>query len=397
MQKVLSSSAAIKVILLLGVVSLFGDIIYEGARSVSGPYLMILGASAFTVASVSGLGEFIGYAVRMASGYFADRSGTYWAFTIAGYLMIGAIPLLVFAGTWQAAVVLLLIERLGKAIRSPSKDAILSHAAHRVGRGWGFGIHEALDQVGAVAGPLLFAGALALRGGYGEGFVMLTIPFILLVASLILAWRMIPEPVSLEEMHKSEPDETHSTRILLPYGAFTVFSMAGFLVFPLMAYHFSATSAIPEAQIPVFFAVAMAVDALSALVLGKFYDRWGLLVISLIPIANIPIAPLAFSFGYHGAFVAAILWGFSMGGQETILRAALADLTSIGKRGFAYGVFNALYGGAWFAGSVLFGLFYSFSLAALYMYSILMQCAALGAFLLLRRTAGIPHGRDLPG
>lgn len=397
MQKVLAPSAAMKVILLLGLVSLFGDIIYEGARSVSGPYLMILGASAFTVASVSGLGEFVGYAVRMASGYFADRGGSYWAFTIAGYLMIGAIPLLVFAGTWQVAVILLLIERLGKAIRSPSKDTILSQAAYRVGRGWGFGIHEALDQIGAVAGPLLFAGALAFRGGYGEGFALLAIPFILLVASLILAWRMVPEPESPEKMHGTEPGETHTTRILLPYGAFTVFSMAGFLVFPLMAYHFSATSTIPEAQIPLFFAVAMAVDALSALLLGKLYDRRGLLVLSLIPIANIPIAPLAFSFGYHGAFIAAILWGFSMGGQETILRAALADLTSIRKRGFAYGIFNALYGGAWFVGSILFGLLYSVSLAALYGYAILMQSAALGAFLLLQRTAGKQYGQNLPG
>lgn len=387
-RELMDLSPAMRLILLLGVVSLFGDIIYEGARSVSGPFLLILGASAFTVAWISGLGEFIGYGVRLVSGYAADRTGNYWTFAIAGYLMIGAIPLLVFAGSWQAAVVLLLVERLGKAIRSPAKDAILSHAAHQVGRGWGFGVHEAMDQVGAVAGPLVFAASLALTGRYGEGFALMAIPFVLLVVALLLAWRKIPDPVSLERGVDSPHREGHTLRIMVPYGAFTLLTMAGFLVFPLMAYHFSAAGTVPEAQIPVFFAIAMATDALCALALGRLYDRAGLAVLVLIPVANIPIAPLAFSFGYGGALAAAVLWGISMGGQETILRAALADLTSVKKRGFAYGIFNALYGGAWFAGSIVFGFLYEVDLIALFAYSILMQVAALGVFFWLRKVAG---------
>ncbi|HPX73360.1 MAG TPA: MFS transporter, partial [Methanoregulaceae archaeon] len=158
----LNRSTALRLILILGIVSLFGDIIYEGSRSVTGPYLLLLGASALTVAFVAGFGEFIGYAARLISGYLSDRTGDYWTFTIVGYLMIGAIPLLVFVQAWEAAAVLILIERLGKGIRSPAKDTILSHAAHQVGRGWGFGIHEALDQVGAIIGPLVFAVSLAL-------------------------------------------------------------------------------------------------------------------------------------------------------------------------------------------------------------------------------------------
>jgi len=384
---------AMRLILLLGVVSLFGDIVYEGARSVSGPFLLALGASAFTVAWISGLGEFIGYGVRMASGYVADRTGNYWTLAIAGYLMIGAIPFLVFAGSWQAAVVLLLVERLGKAIRSPAKDAILSHAAHKVGRGWGFGVHEALDQVGAVAGPLVFAASLAVSGGYREGFALMAIPFVLLVASLLLAWRKVPDPASLERGSESSHQEGRNLRVMVPYGAFTALTMAGFLVFPLMAYHFSAAGTVPDAQIPVFFAIAMATDALCALALGRLYDRAGLAVLLLIPVANIPIAPLAFSFGYGGALAAAVLWGISMGGQETILRAALADLTSVKKRGFAYGIFNALYGGAWFAGSIVSGLLYEFDLIALFSYSILMQLAALGVFFWLRKGVGRAGGK----
>lgn len=379
---------AMKLILLLGVVSLLGDIIYEGGRSVTGPYLLFLGASAFTVAWVSGLGEFIGYAIRLVSGYFADRTREYWTFSLAGYLMIGAIPLLVYTRSWEAAVVLLLIERLGKGIRSPAKDTILSHAAHQVGRGWGFGIHEAMDQIGAVAGPLVFAASLLLLGGYGEGFALLTIPFVLLIAALVLAWRRYPDPASMEESALSFGYTPKDPRVLLPYGAFTVLTMAGFLVFPLLAYHFSAAAVVPDPQIPIFFAVAMATDALAALLMGRLYDRWGLPVIIAIPIANIPIAPLAFSSGYFGALAAAVLWGVSMGGQETVLRAALADFTSIGKRGFAYGIFNTLYGASWFAGSLVFGLLYYVGAGAICAFSIFMQVAAMGAFFLLWRCAG---------
>lgn len=385
--ELLNRSNALRLILLLGIVSLFGDIIYEGSRSVAGPYLLLLGASAFTVAFIAGFGEFLGYAARLVSGYVADETGCHWTLVIAGYLMIGAIPLLVFAELWEAAAILILIERLGKGIRSPPKDTILSHAAHQVGRGWGFGLHEALDQIGAVIGPLLFAVSLAVFGGYDAGFAVLAIPFILLVAALIYARRSAPDPAAFEKGSSPVPDQPVISRVLFPYGIFTALTMAGFAVFPLMAYHYSAASIVPEAQIPVFYAIAMAADALFALVIGKFYDRTGLSVLLAIPLVNLPIAALAFSGTYYGALAAAVLWGISMGGQETVLRAALADLTSIEKRGTAYGIFNTLYGGAWFAGSVVLGFLYEMDLRILIVYSVLMQTAALGVFLWLRKEA----------
>ena len=385
----LKNSPAFRLILLMGVVSLFGDIIYEGSRSVAGPYLLYLGASAFVVAFIAGFGEFIGYAARLVSGYFADRTQSYWTFVIIGYLMIGAIPLLVFAHAWEAAAVLILIERLGKGIRSPAKDTILSHASRQVGRGWGFGIHEALDQIGAVLGPLIFAASIALSGGYETGFALLALPFILLIAALVLAYRNVPNPVLLEETAGNQhPDETDRfSRLMLPYGTFTVLTMAGFAVFPLMAYHFSAASIVPEVQIPVFYAIAMAADAFFALAIGRLYDRNGISVLVVVPLVNIPIAFLAFSGGYYFAFAGVVLWGLSMGAQETILRAALADLTSIKKRGTAYGIFNTLYGGAWFAGSLVLGWLYAINLHILIGYSVIMQVAALGAFLWLRKSA----------
>ncbi|MDD1708225.1 MAG: MFS transporter [Methanoregulaceae archaeon] len=390
----LDRSTALRLILLLGIISLFGDIIYEGSRSVAGPYLLLLGASAFTVAFIAGFGEFLGYAARLASGYIADRTGDYWTLTITGYLMIGAIPLLVFADAWQVAAVLILVERLGKGIRSPPKDTILSHAAHQVGRGWGFGIHEALDQIGAIIGPLIFGVSLAFYGGYSTGFAILAIPFIFLVAALIIAKRSAPDPASFEKESITMAEHPPSSRVLLPYGTFTVLTMAGFAVFPLMAYHFSAMSLAPPAQIPVLYAIAMAADALFALVIGKFYDRIGLSVLLAIPLVNLPIATLAFSGGYYGAVAAAILWGISMGGQETVLRAALADLTSIKKRGMTYGIFNTLYGGAWFVGSVVMGFLYGIDLRILIAYTVLMQILALGAFIWLQNATEPPGYAD---
>jgi len=389
----LKNSLAFRLILLMGIVSLFGDIIYEGARSITGPYLLFLGASAFAVAFVAGFGEFIGYAARLVSGYFADRTQSYWIFVITGYLLIGAIPLLVFADSWEVAAVLIIIERLGKGIRSPAKDTILSHASRQVGRGWGFGIHEALDQIGAVLGPLIFAASIAVSGGYKEGFALLALPFVLLIAALIVAYRNVPDPVLLEASGTDEKtvESDQLPRLMLPYGTFTVLTMAGFAVFPLIAYHFSAASVVPDAQIPLFYAIAMAADAFFALVIGRLYDRHGISVLVVVPLVNIPVALLVFSGGYYFALTGAILWGLSMGAQETILRAALADLTSIKKRGTAYGIFNTLYGTAWFAGSLVLGWLYAMNLQALILFSVLMQLAALGAFVWLRKSARSPQ------
>jgi len=380
------TARAYRLIILFGIVAMLGDVVYEGGRSVAGPFLFTLGASAFTVAFVAGFGEFAGYAIRIATGYLADKSRQYWAFVIAGYLMIGAIPLLVFAGSWEIAALLLIAERIGKAFRSPSKDAILSHATAAVGRGWGFGLHEALDQIGAVAGPMLFVLALAAGGGYRGGFGLLAIPFALLLVALLLAWRSMPDPAAFEPPAGSGTGGqkgTGSRRQLRLYAAFTALTMAGFVVFPLLAFHFKALSIVPDAEIPAFYAIAMAVDAVVALVAGRAYDRYGLPVLGAVPLVGLAIPLIVFSPFYSAALAGAVLWGASMGMQETVLRAAVADFTPPGGRGFAYGVFNAIYGGAWFAGSLVIGALYEFNLTYAAAFMVLMQCAALPVFWLV--------------
>ena len=195
----LAPAGAWRFIILLGVISLFSDITYEGARSISGPFLGELKASALVVGVVAGLGEFLGYTLRLASGYLTDRLGRYWPIVFAGYsLNLLAVPLLALAGSWEIAAVLLVAERMGKAIRTPARDAMLSHAAGAVGRGWGFGFHEAMDQIGAVTGPLIVAAVLYFRAGYRQGFAVLLLPAVLALVVIAMAARLYPHPQHLE-------------------------------------------------------------------------------------------------------------------------------------------------------------------------------------------------------
>jgi MFS family permease len=353
--------AAYLIILLFGLVSLFGDIIYEGARSVTGPYLFALGGSALVVGIVAGLGEFLGYALRLVSGRLADATRRYWTFTFLGYGMLIAVPLLALAGSWEVAALLFILERIGKGIRAPAKDAILSNVTAGIGRGWGFGIHEALDQIGAVIGPVILSTAFFLRGDYRVGFALLLIPFAMMMLALTLTRSRAPAPAAIETATRPAP-QAPPTRALVPYGIFTALTMAGFVAFPLVAYHFATTGIVPGAQIPLYYAVAMGVDAVVALAAGRVYDRVGLSVLAAVPLIGITVPFLAFSLSPLWALAGAALWGASMGIQETVMRAAIADYTHISKRALAYGIFNTIYGAGWFLGSVVLGWAYGVSI-----------------------------------
>jgi len=380
---------ALKFIILLGIVSLFGDITYEGARSVTGPYLAVLGASAAIVGLVAGLGEFIGYALRLASGYLADRTERYWLMTIVGYGLILSIPLLALAGYWQIAAILIITERTGKAIRTPARDAILSHATKQVGRGWGFGIHEALDQTGAIIGPLILSAVFLLKGGYRKGFTILWIPAFLTLATLMIAKSKVPSPKELE-ISKETTNQNIKRKGKLPrvfwfYVLFTFLSVAGFANFQLISYHFKVQSVIVDAQIPIFYAIAMGVDALVALIIGKTYDKIGLISLITIPLLTVFIPFFAFSYNYHFAVISVGLWGAAMGIHETIMRAAIADITPIEHRGFAYGIFNTAYGTSWFFGSALMGLLYDFSISYLILFVVVMEIISVPVFFLVKK------------
>jgi MFS family permease len=381
----LARAAAWRFLVLVGLVSLFSDLTYEGARSISGPFLGVLGAGAVTVAVVAGLGEFLGYALRLGTGYLTDRLGKYWPISFVGYtLNLFALPLLALVGSWEIAALLLLTERLGKAIRTPARDAMLSHAAAVVGRGWGFGFHEAMDQVGAVAGPLLVAGALYYREGYRSGFAILLGPALLALLVLVLCARLYPQPQQLEVTAPQWEAGGFGRPFWLYVGAVGLIG-AGYVDFPLMAYHFRKIDLMPAPWIPLVYALAMGVDALAALLLGRLLDRLGMPVLFAAPVLSAFFAPLAFLGGLPLALAGLFLWGLGLGAQESILKAALAEMVPQARRATGYGLFHAGFGLCWFLGSALMGWLYEVSLPALAAFSVLLQLAAIPGFLLVVR------------
>lgn len=381
----IARATAIKFVVLLGVVSLFADATYEGARSIAGPYLALLGASGTVVGIVAGLGELVGYGLRLLSGYLSDRTRRYWALTLAGYAInLLAVPLLALAGRWELAAALLVLERVGKALRTPSRDAMLSYATKAVGRGWGFGLHEAMDQIGAIAGPLMVAGVLAARNNYAAAFAVLAIPALLALSTLLAARWLYPRPQDLEPT-TPEIQTRGFPKAYWIYLAAVALVAAGYVDFPLIAYHFKKVSVVPGSWIPLLYAVAMGVDALAALLFGRWFDRVGIPILVVAALLSASFAPLVFLGGFPLAVAGIILWGIGMGAQESILRAAIATMVSQDRRGAAYGIFNTGFGVFWFLGSALMGILYDLSLPALIAFSVVMQLASAPLFLMIGR------------
>ena len=368
---------AIQFVILLGIVSLFADMTYEGARSITGQYLAVLGASGTIVGIVAGFGELIGYGLRLVSGYIGDKTGKYWLLTFIGYIVnLLAVPLLAFAGNWPAAAGLIITERIGKAIRSPSKDAMLSYATKEVGRGWGFGLHEAMDQIGAILGPLIMTTVLYFRGSFQVGFALLLIPAICALSVLTVAKMLYPRPQDLEVKQRGLKFEGFSKAYWIYLVAVSCVA-AGYVDFSLIAFHFEKSDLIPKVWIPLFFSIAMAAAGISALIFGSLYDRMGLSVLIFVTALSLFFVPLVFLDGFYVSLIGMVLWGIGLGSQESIMRAVVANLVPTDKRGTAYGMMNMWFGVAWFLGSSLIGFLYDISLPALIIFSMAIQLLAL--------------------
>lgn len=392
---------AFNLIILFGLVSLFGDIAYEGARSVNGPYLKLLTVNAATLGLIAGVGEFLGYALRLVSGYLSDKTKSYWFLTFLGYGLLVSVPLLSLAGIWQVAALFIIMERIGKAIRSPARDTILSQASSQVGTGFGFGLHEAMDQIGAVAGPLIFTAFFLLIGkqnlgiaAYQKGYALLWVPFLLVMFCLIIAYRKVPHPAALEAERPKAKIPDKLSRVFWLYTLFTFVTTLGFCSFILLAFHFKSANILSDAKIPLYYAIAMGIDAVAALSIGKLYDlaktrknnhHAGLNLLIFIPLFTILMSLFMFSQRHIFIIIGVLCWGIIMGIHETIMRSAIADITSLNKRGTGYGIFNTVYGLAVFLGSALLGFLYDRSIAFVIAAIILIECLALAVFFYMRR------------
>ncbi len=380
-------------IVLLGVVSLFADMTHESARSINGPFMSMLGASALAVGLAGGLGEFVGYALRFITGYFVDRTKSYWLLTIIGYAVnLFAVPLMAIAWNWQIAFALIIIERFGKAFKNPPRDVMLSFATKEVGRGKGFGLHKLLDQAGAVIGPLFVALVLFLKpNDYKLGYLFLLIPAIAAMIVLFISMAHYPSPSEMEEeKEEKEKPKNENSGILDKrfwiYSIFVTLTMMGFAHFMIISYHFSKNSIVSGAMIPVIFAVAMVTEGISAFLIGRLYDKVGFKSLLLIPILAILTTPFVFSFGYTLAVIGMVLWGIVLGIQDTVLRASIADLIPPSSRGKAYGLFNIFYGTAWLAGSTIMGALYDVSISYVVVFSIVLEALSIPFMAYLWRT-----------
>ncbi|MGE5238238.1 MAG: MFS transporter [Chloroflexota bacterium] len=380
--------AATRFVVLFGFISLLADMTYEGARSIIGPYLGTLGASAAVVGIVAGLGELVGYGLRIISGYLTDRTRRYWGIAFLGYAVnLVAIPLLAVAGTWPVASTLVVFERMGKAIRTPARDAMLSHATREIGRGRGFGLHEAMDKIGSMTGPLIIAAVLYYFDDLRAGFALLLLPAFLALVVLLISRRLYPDPRDLERTAVS------LGRRSLPRGFWGYLAgvgciAAGYADFALMAFHLQKASVVEVRIIPLCYSLAMGLTAMVTFFLGKWYDHAGASVLVIATIFSSLFAPFVFLGGSALVLVGIALWSVGLGAQGSVMRAAVAHMVPSEKRGSAYGIFNTAFGACWFLGSALMGFLYDISLPALVVFSVLMQLAALPVLLSVRKSLG---------
>lgn len=373
-------------VLIIGIVNLFADMTYEGARSITGPFLGSLGASATVVGVVAGTGELLGYSLRSVAGYFADKTQRYWLIVFVGYVInMLAVPALALTGNWPIAAALIVAERTGRALRKPVVDAMLSYAGKTIGRGWVFGLNEGLDQAGATVGPLIVALVLYLNSGFRTGFAVLLVSSVLCLVTLILARFWYPRPHELETESADISKAKGFPRAYWIYVAAGALIAAGFADFSLIAFHFQKEAIISQTTIPLFYAVAMGAGALTNLVFGRLFDRVGFPIAIFAFLLGAVFAPLVFLGQFWLALTGMALWGIGMGAQNSLLKALLSGVLAVAKRSTGFGLFYTGYGLAWFLGSATMGLLYDKSILAVVVFSVVLQLLALPVFFLARR------------
>jgi len=381
-----------------GLVSLAADMVYEGMRAVAGPFLGSLGASAFTVGLVTGAGEAVALVLRLATGAWADHSRRHWRLTVVGYALtaicvplLAVAPLLGAAGVGVAAV-LILLERTGKAIRSPAKSALLARVAVQTGRGRGFAVHKALDQVGAFAGPLLVAGAAAVTGVYWPGFALLAVPGALSLMLLAQLRRRVPTLAAPDTDDPLLPQPSRNIRrslrtaalgLDLPrvfhlFSASAALTTAGLMTFGVISYRFVGAGLFSLAAVPLVYALAMAVGAVAALVTGDAFDRWGPRVLLAVPILVALVPVSVFSDQVWLVLVGVVLWGAATGVQDSTVKAYVASLVGVNRRATAYGIFAAVQGLGALGGGALAGALAIDHVAALATCIAVLQAVAFG-------------------
>jgi MFS family permease len=385
-----TGSPAFRFVLTMGVVNLFADMTYEGGGSINGAFLGSLGASAAAVTIIAGAGEFLGYGVRALAGYFADRSGRYWPLTFVGYVInLLAVPAMALATGWPAAASLVFAERVGRALRKPTVEAMLSYTTSRYGKGWVYAVNSALDETGATLGPILVAAVLFFGGGYRVAYATLLVSSVLALASLTRAQRRFPEPSRFDEQlggpgeENSRQQGSGSAGFTLSYWLFMCAAScfaAGLLSYELISFHLTRTRMATDVSAPLLLAFATGGGVIANLLLGRTYDRFGLPVLVIAVVLSALCAPLVFLGGLAPLVLAMPLLGIGYAVQDTLLKAIVAGVMPQNRRSLAFGLFYTGYGCGWLAGSVVMGLLYEHSRWGVALFAALAQFTSLVLF-----------------
>jgi predicted MFS family arabinose efflux permease len=388
-------SAALRFVIAFGVVSLFADMTYEGMRSISGPYLATLGASGAAVGLIAGIGELLGYTLRLASGGLADRSRLYWPITLLGYLVqMTAVPALALVGSWQAAAALIVLERVGKAIRNPPRDTMLSQAGDVIGQGWAFGLHEALDQIGATVGPLLAAFLLVRHQDYQAAFAWLLVPAVTTLGLVLSVRLRYPAAgrIAIPAVPSGGASDSRFSAQFWWYCAGAALVAFGFADYALISYHFTVAKVMSSTMVPLLYALSMLASGIGSLAGGRWYDKRGLIVLIPFTLLIAAYTPAVFLGGMWVAALGTTLWGFGVGIHETVMAAAIARMVPSHRRARAYGIFTASFGIAWFAGSAVLGALYDRSIVVTVLVATVVQLLGLvPIWMAAKRTQG-NHG-----
>lgn len=395
----LFSRSAFSFIFLIGIVSLFSDLTHEGATSILGPYLHTLGVSAAGIGFISGFGELIGHSLRLATGYITDKTRRYWPLTIFGYCLdLFSIPLLALVpkGDYKWVFILLIFQKIGKAIKKPAKDTILSFAATQEGVGRSFAIQEALDQLGAFLGPIFVFLILKSRNSnpltdldYKVAFLFLGIPALITVLLLIFSKLTFPNPENFEpEVLNNKANGSIITKQILLYLIGIAFFAAGFMDYSLISMHISKSLHDFSELLPLVYSIAMAVDAFAALFFGRYFDKKGLNSVIIATICSAAFAiPIFLSTKLSLQMVGIFLWGIGMGTQESVMKAIVSKYVAKKNRSLGFGIFQTVFGIAWFLGSWLMGSLYDNHRMTMVLFSVSTQILAIIFFTLSKKEA----------
>lgn len=384
------ASGAMAFIILMGIVSLFSDMTHEGARSILGSYLNLTGANAATIGFVSGIGELCGYSLRIISGYLADKTKKYWTLIIIGYgLQVLAIPALALVpeNGWIIACGLVILERVGKAIKKPAKSTLVSFAANEVGTGKGFAYQEFLDQLGAFLGPVILfiissiKGTSELFSTYRICFAVLGIPALITLGLILYSKYRYPNPEIFEQEKKDETEFRFTNVFVIYMIAICLFAF-GFADFTFITLHVAKLKLFPEASLSLLYAYAMVVDAFAALFFGWLFDKVGLKSLIFSTLCSTLFAYFIFLYNSQSMVLIGItMWGIGMGAQESIMKAAVSKIIPARMRSTGFGIFETGFGIAWFLGSWLMGILYDKRPLYLVIVSVIAQLLAVAFYM----------------